>query len=94
MLRDKAIDEVLAQLAPRVDHWHLVDLSTEHRGASLVELRDALPDIGSAMVDDCRVLSSCLETLDREVQEDDLVLVFGSFLTVGKTLDWMDESGR
>jgi len=92
MLRDKAIHEVLAPLIGRVDHWYLLDLSAEPRGASAAELCDALPGASAGSVDDCHELKACLNALDRRAGEDDLVLVFGSFVTVGMALDWLEES--
>jgi folylpolyglutamate synthase/dihydropteroate synthase len=32
-----------------------------------------------------------LDTLDAELSSDDLVVVFGSFVTVGATLEWLGE---
>ncbi len=93
MLRDKAVHEVFATIAHRIDKWHLVDLSQEHRGASAVELRDSLPgSTGPSEVEACAPLSDCLSKLDESLGEEDLVLVFGSFLTVGSVLDWMQKN--
>jgi len=93
MLRDKAIRDVFTAIAHRVDKWHLVDLAQEHRGASAVELRNALPNSTvTSDVEVCGPLAECLLKVDQLVGEDDLVVVFGSFLTVGSALDWMHEN--
>ena len=91
MLRDKAIDQVLAALAPRIDRWHLVDLATEQRGASAVELREALAGAQRDAAHLCGDLHDCLERLDAQLAADDLVLVFGSFVTVGKVMAWLHD---
>jgi len=94
LLRDKAIAEVFARIAARIDHWYLLDLSREQRGASAVELQGALPDsVDPSQVTICEPLGECLDRLDQMVDEDDLVLVFGSFHTVGSVLDWMHNDG-
>ena len=94
MLRDKAIAEVFAEIAPRIDCWHLLDLSGEHRGASAVELREALADVEPATAEEWNDVNACFSSLDRRLQEDDLVVVFGSFVTVGKALAWLHETGE
>ncbi len=88
MLADKALGEVLARLAPQVDHWHLVDLGDEPRGASAVELAAALPAGISAPVSRYDSLPACLDRVDALAGEDDQVLVCGSFVTVGRALAW------
>ena len=90
MLRDKAIAEVLAALAPRIDQWHLLDLSAEHRGAAAVELLDQLPAAERAQAECCSDTDACLRHVHEASCEDDLVLVFGSFLTVAAAMQWMD----
>lgn len=90
MLRDKDAKEVLSALAERVDNWHLVDLSSEQRGASAVELRGSLPaSLREEAICHDDVLS-CLDDLDKRLGQDDLVLVFGSFVTVGKVMNWLE----
>lgn len=88
MLVDKALAETLSVLVPRIDQWHLLDLSSEPRGASAVELAKALGEVSS--VNQWRApLPTQLAALERTLGDDDLVLVFGSFVTVGAVLAWM-----
>jgi dihydrofolate synthase / folylpolyglutamate synthase len=89
MLRDKPMAEVLALLAGRVDRWHLLDLSHEARGASAEQLRQALPAAARQQAECCGDIDDCLRHLDRQTDSDDLVLVFGSFHTVGPVLEWL-----
>jgi len=90
MLADKAIEEVLAALAPRVDHWHLLDLGDQPRGASAQALLDALPAAARAGAHCCTDVDGCLTALDTRLGADDEVLVFGSFVTVGQVMAWLD----
>ena len=89
MLRDKALEDVLTLFADKVEQWHLLDLSAEHRGASAVELQDALPDEHAQQAELCESVPACLQKLDADTSGDDLVLVFGSFLTVAAVQGWM-----
>ncbi len=89
MLKDKSIAETLAVVSPRIEQWHLLDLSDNPRGASAERLAECLP----AEVDKQTYASAkdALDTLDAELSSDDLVVVFGSFVTVGATLEWLGE---
>jgi dihydrofolate synthase/folylpolyglutamate synthase len=89
MLRDKDMVQVLGLLAPLVDAWHLLDLGHEHRGADANELRQALPEEARGRAHSCDCLETCLDGLDRLTGEQDLVLVFGSFVSVGRVMQWL-----
>ena len=91
MLGDKAIREVLAILAPLVDRWHILDLSAEARGASALELKACLAEPARAHAMMYDTVDGCLSRLDVETTEQDQVLVFGSFVTVGKVMAWLQE---
>ena len=90
MLRDKDMLQVLGLLSPQVDEWHLLDLAREHRGAGINDLREALPENARGRARPCDCLDTCLSDLDRATGEQDLVLVFGSFLSVGKAMAWLE----
>jgi dihydrofolate synthase/folylpolyglutamate synthase len=90
MLGDKALTEVLALMDARVDRWHLLDLSAEPRGASAVELRNALPRGAAVRAHAWPSMRACLDWLDRETDAQDQVLVFGSFVTVGQAMAWLE----
>lgn len=91
MLADKAIGEVLATLAPRVDRWHLLDLSATPRGASAEMLREALPPAARGAADCWADLGQGLAALVPTLGPEDEVLVFGSFVTVGQAMQWMGD---
>lgn len=90
MLADKAIEEVLAVLAPCVDHWHLLDLGEQPRGAPAQMLLDALPAAARTSAHCCTDIDDCLADLDCWLGADDEMLVFGSFITVGRVMAWLD----
>ena len=92
MLADKAIEEVLATVSPCADRWHLLDLSDEPRGATADRLLSALPPAVRDRATIHESMRTCLDYLDGLVGESDQVLVFGSFITVGRAMSWLSEA--
>jgi dihydrofolate synthase/folylpolyglutamate synthase len=89
MLKDKSIAETLAVIAPRIEQWHLLDLSDNPRGATAERLAECLP--AESQKQSYASAKDALDALDTELSSDDLVVVFGSFVTVGATLAWLGE---
>lgn len=85
MLKDKDIEQVLAIFTPHVARWYCCDLNVP-RSAKGEDLADWLPKTDNVQIFD--TLASGWEQLHKELQEDDIVIVFGSFYTVAgiKTL--------
>ena len=86
MLRDKSIAEVVSILAPLVSGWHIAGLEGS-RGTRAEEMRAALASAGVAVdisvhADVGRAYAAALA----EAGENDRVVVFGSFHTVGAIL--------
>jgi dihydrofolate synthase/folylpolyglutamate synthase len=84
MLRDKDIGGVLRELAPRITRWHLASLPGP-RGASADELalhadqeKEKFPSVAAAF-----------EAALGRASENDKIVVFGSFLTVGEVMGWL-----
>jgi dihydrofolate synthase/folylpolyglutamate synthase len=85
MLRDKDIAGVLRELAPRVTHWHLATLSGP-RAATADELEARLEKSSVRKFDSpATALAAALE----RASENDKIVVFGSFLTVGEAMTWL-----
>jgi dihydrofolate synthase / folylpolyglutamate synthase len=85
MLRDKDIGGVLRELAPRVTRWHLAPL-TGPRGASAEELAAHL---GKSYVRTFDSPSLAFAAALGSATENDKIVVFGSFLTVGEVIAWL-----
>jgi dihydrofolate synthase/folylpolyglutamate synthase len=86
MLRDKSIAEVVSILAPLVSGWHIAGLEGP-RGTRGEEMRAALASAGVAV--DVRVhadVERAYAAALAEAGENDRVVVFGSFHTVGAIL--------
>jgi dihydrofolate synthase/folylpolyglutamate synthase len=85
MLRDKDIGGVLRQLAPRITRWHLASLAGP-RGATADELFLNVND------SPCERFASPAEAFAAALKragENDKIVVFGSFLTVGEVIAWL-----
>ena len=87
MLRDKDIAGVLRELAPRITRWHLATLPGP-RGASADELEVRMEKSSARKFDSpSAALAAALERAD----ENDKIVVFGSFLTVGEAIAWLKQ---
>ena len=82
MLRDKDIEGVLKALAPRVTRWHLASLEGP-RAASAEELSRFAK--GECFASPAEAFAAALS----RAGENDKIVVFGSFLTVGEVLEWL-----
>ncbi len=85
MLRDKDIGGVLHAVAPRVTRWHLASLGGP-RAASADELAAHLADRD---VDRFSSPAEAFAAALGRASENDKIVVFGSFLTVGEVMGWL-----
>jgi dihydrofolate synthase/folylpolyglutamate synthase len=89
MLRDKDIAGVLREMAPRVTRWHLATLEGP-RAASAAELARQLP--GASDVHEYDSPAQAFAAAKELAGENDKIVVFGSFLTVGETIAWLNNN--
>lgn len=83
MLKDKDMRQSLSDFVPFVQHWHLVTLPGP-RGASATQLSEQLP---ATAVSQCyENMQNAWSALAPTLAADDLVLIFGSFVTVSQFL--------
>lgn len=86
MLRDKDIRAVVHELAPRVTRWHLASLGGE-RGTTAAELAAVLGAEGvAAPLAEHASAVQAFAAAREEASENDKIIVFGSFLTVGEVM--------
>ena len=91
MLDDKDAAEVARLLSGRFDAWYLVDLSDQPRGRSAEHLGEAVaPALAGVPVHTGNGVGETLAEIVSEAGADDLVVVFGSFLTVAAAMEWLD----
>jgi len=82
MLKDKDVGGVLRTLAPRVTRWHLASLQGP-RAASAEELARFVE--GECFGSPAQAFAAALGVAG----ENDKIVVFGSFLTVGEVVAWL-----
>ena len=82
MLKDKDIAQALAPLTSVIDQWHLSSLPGP-RGATAAQLAQALVQADSQQHPDVVSAFSSARELQ---QQDDLLVIFGSFVTVSAVL--------
>ena len=93
MLRDKDLAGVLRSLAPRITRWHLASLQGP-RAASAADLAAQLAALGveksslQAHASPAQAFAAARE----RASENDKIVVFGSFLTVGEVKAWLNDN--
>ncbi len=89
MLRDKDIAGVLREVAPRITRWHFASLSGP-RAATAEELKKAFLQTGaSAPFELHDSPQKAFAAAKERANENDKIVVFGSFLTVGEVIAWL-----
>lgn len=92
MLADKDAAGVAAALAGRFDSWYLIDLSAYPRGRTGDQLAEAVrPALDRIPVITGTRIDETLGQIAADSNPDDLVVVFGSFLTVAGAMVWLEQ---
>ncbi|AWL12420.1 Dihydrofolate synthase [Saliniradius amylolyticus] len=84
MLKDKAVVESLEPFFGLTANWYLASLPPP-RGLTAQDLNSLLPDTQTMLTFDA--VETALDAALQQAGEQDLILVFGSFLTVGAVLN-------
>jgi len=87
MLRDKDLAGTLRAVAPRITRWHLASLSGA-RGAAARELAAHLEGQVFCFDSPAQAFAAARES----AAENDKIVVFGSFLTVGEVIAWLNNN--
>jgi dihydrofolate synthase/folylpolyglutamate synthase len=95
MLDDKLIEDVIGVWAPLATQW-IVTAPQVERAAPSERIVDALVSEGIAAdaIDVADTVGEGLAAALEGAAPEDLVLVFGSFRTVGEAMTWLRASGR
>jgi len=91
MLRDKDVAGVLRTLAPRITRWHFASLPGA-RGASAADLAGHLQ--AATPMEKHDSVKSALASARERAGEGDKIVVFGSFLTVGEAMAWLQNKNK
>ncbi|AAO26891.1 folylpolyglutamate synthase [Buchnera aphidicola str. Bp (Baizongia pistaciae)] len=78
ILKEKNIKDIVSPLIPIVDYWYCITLLT-HRSATSSEIIKYLPNHNSQI---SKNMTVALEKIFDKVTNNDIVLIFGSFITV------------
>ena len=94
MLKGKDVAAVASTMDDLIDEWHLVDLSVDPRGLDATGLHQLMVNaqIGTS-IEEHDSVRTALEVVMKHSTGDDLVLIFGSFHTVGEALRWREYNG-
>ncbi|MEJ2393582.1 MAG: bifunctional tetrahydrofolate synthase/dihydrofolate synthase [Candidatus Thiodiazotropha sp.] len=89
LLRDKDATAIASLLSARIEAWYLMDLPGE-RGQTSEKLADALQlgGVGSP-IHTYRNFRDAFQGALGSAREDELILVFGSFIVVGEALHYL-----
>ena len=90
MLADKAVDQVIAAIAPLIDEWFTAGLDTG-RGLGADLMAKAVIGLGSdvKLCQQKTVSEACERALAR-AEQGDRIIVFGSFVTVTEACDYFN----
>ena len=93
MLRDKDVEGVLRAIAPRVSRWHLASLRGP-RAATAAELASALErlHVEKSSIQLHASPANAFAAAREQANENDKIVVFGSFLTVGDVKAWLNDN--
>jgi dihydrofolate synthase/folylpolyglutamate synthase len=93
MLRDKDIEGVLRAVAPRITRWHLASLRGP-RAASAADLaaRLAALSVEKSSIHMHESPAQAFAAAREHANENDKIVVFGSFLTVGEVKAWLSDN--
>lgn len=93
MQRDKDIDQAIAIIKPRVDHW----LPCSLPGARAATAQELMARLEAAGIEDAHPFDDAADAFalaQEQAGENDRILVFGSFLTVAAVLRHLDQHPR
>ncbi len=89
MLKDKDITQSLASFGEIVDQWHCVSLPGV-RGASAEQVQQSLPLNASSQA--YADIGTAWQQIIPQLQDDELLVIFGSFVTVSAVLElWQQD---
>ncbi len=89
MMADKSIQSVLSALDPEVDCWNFVSLDME-RAISAEGLQLEYQSLDNQVTAGKYVnVSEAYQDIERNCESEDLILVFGSFITVANMLQYI-----
>jgi dihydrofolate synthase / folylpolyglutamate synthase len=93
VLGDKDLKGIVAPLVPQIDRWVAVTAASS-RALDARELAQSVARFSNKPCLIIPAVTDALQYAERGARGDDLLLVTGSFYTVGPALEWLRETGR
>ncbi len=94
MLADKAVQETLQVVSPQVDHWFSAGLEVP-RGMPAKNMAQAVRAVqADDKITDCDTVEQACQQALSQAGENDRVIVFGSFYTVGAAMRYFSEGNH
>ncbi len=92
ILADKDLASIVQIIAPKLASWHLVDTEGP-RGQTAEQLQSRIAKLGiERNLFSCGSVDAALKSAQAQAVGEDAILVFGSFLVVGKLLEYLDKT--
>jgi len=86
MMADKDINDAIAEIAPLIEQWHVAPLVGNPRAATVQELVDIISTQSDKPIKQYATISDAWQGAKQEMNQDGLLLGFGSFYTVAEIL--------
>ena len=93
-MADKDLSGMIGSADGVFDAWFVADLPGNARAAGADEIASLLRDTGESMISLSKNVRQALARAKSIAQEDDVIVVFGSFITVGKALEAVQKNRK
>ena len=88
-MESKDIHGMITDIEPIIDHWYVCSVSDiDKRGASITHLQESFTEIKHTRF--YKTAKDCFEEAFSKERENELLVVFGSFILVGEFLNYCD----
>ncbi len=87
VMADKDVDGIVAALSPHIDAWMLADIKSEARMLAAADYAESLYRYNVQMISVSKSIRQALRRALSLMGEEDTLLIFGSFVTVGAVLN-------
>lgn len=90
---DKNVPAMIQQLDEMVDYWYPVQLQGK-RAVKLADLQQILHDVTACWYEGYAMPQQALQKAETQAQQDDILVIFGSFVLVGALMEQVYEMGN
>ena len=94
VLEDKDLAGIINPVSELIDHWCLASLQGERRQSSAALANKLKPLIGVSMIECYPNPVDAFQAAMNQAEEQDRIVIFGSFHTVGDIIGFLEEAGK